>query len=238
MGVKTTVREGLRQAMHRTGVQAPLRLLRRLRGQDTTHLTLPELSDRFDYIYEHGIWSGDVAPPSGLGSSLAATEGLRAELPALLDELGVRSLLDLGCGDYTWMQTLSLDVEYHGVDVSARVIEQNRRDHPEVRFSVLDATSDEIPRADAVLCREVLFHLSLADSLRVIDNLRRSGSTYLLTTSDDSSSVNADIVSGDFRPINLCRAPFDFPAPIARIDDAAISKSRHLGVWRIDSLGS
>ena len=36
----------------------------------------------------------------------------------------------------------------------------------------------------------------------VIDNLRRSGSTDLLTTSDDSSSVNADIVSGDFRPIN------------------------------------
>jgi hypothetical protein len=61
----------------------------------------------FEGMYEQNIW-GDRESRSGSASNLKSTERLRAELPALLRDLGVRSLLDIPCGDWVWMQHVDL----------------------------------------------------------------------------------------------------------------------------------
>src|SRR5438046_7814005 len=68
---------------------------------------LSSIERRFTDIYRHrGFGGADSA--SGPGSDLAQTQSIRDALPELLRELGVRTLLDIPCGDYHWMRQVPL----------------------------------------------------------------------------------------------------------------------------------
>jgi hypothetical protein len=134
------------------------------------------------------------------------------------------------------MSTVTLNQQYTGMDIVPSVIEANKARYPDRTFLCADATCDELPKADVVLCREVLFHLSFADARRLLDNVRRSGARYLLITSEDSTRLNFDIHSGDYRSLNLRRSPFKFPAPISTIQDTKVMSTRFLGLWKTADL--
>lgn len=202
-----------------------------------SHLMPASLRERFGSIYRDGLWQlGDAGVPlSGNGSSVTAATNVASQLPDLLQLLGCTSLLDVGCGDMTWMRSVDLP-GYIGIDVVPAVIAANERDFPGRRFHCLNATTDPLPRADAALCREVLFHLSFADALALVRNLRRSGVRWLIATTDSGTLFNSDIASADFRVLNLSRAPFRFPEPTACIADDAIAYGRTVAAWRISDL--
>ena len=218
-----TVKEAVRHCAHRMGLRRPLS---RLAGDPRA---------RFAAIYDEGLWSGNLAgvPPSGRGSSLAATKGLRSALPELLKQLRAASLLDIGCGDFTWMGTLDLPCRYVGIDIVPALIGENDARHGSAtrRFIAGNALTMKLPQADVVLCREVLFHLALDDGLALLRNILAAGPRYLLLTSDDGTAFNADIETGDYRLLNLRRRPFRLPAPTHLIRDDAVVESRWLGVW-------
>ena len=164
---------------------------------------------------------------------------MRAELTAILRFLGVRSLLDVGCGDFAWMQHVDLDgIAYTGVDIVGSVIRANRDRYAnaERTFETLDVVAEDLPKADALLCREVLFHLSFADGRRALENMKRSGAEHLIITSDTGTAFNSDIRTGDFRNINLQKRPYRFPPPRHWLPDAEISRTRGLGIWRVEGL--
>jgi hypothetical protein len=100
----------------------------------------------------------------------------------------------------------------------------------------MDATRDPLPQADTILCREVLFHLSFADIWRLVENVRRSRSSLLIATNDNSLKYNADILTGDFRMLNLHKAPFFFPSPAQSIRDDSVLPDRTLSVWKVADL--
>src|SRR5690349_11851139 len=82
------------------------------------------LTATFSRIYEQNLW-GDKESVSGTGSSITATVVVRSELPALLERLGVQSLLDAPCGDFTWMKEVVGGIgRYTGVDIVPRLIER------------------------------------------------------------------------------------------------------------------
>jgi len=84
------------------------------------------VESRFSLIYKKQYWGdGQSESASGQGSSLAATENIRKELPRILKELNCRKIMDLGCGDFNWMRTVQLEVDYLGVDVVEQVIKEN-----------------------------------------------------------------------------------------------------------------
>jgi hypothetical protein len=127
------------------------------------------------------------------------------------------------------------------LDIVPSLIERNRRQHPQWRFEVADATRDPLPRADLVLCRDLLVHLSFADARAVLRNVRRSGASYLLTTTFPSRTENAEILSGEWRPLNLELPPFSLPPPLQMItegsdeaDGAFADKS--LALWRVEDV--
>ena len=224
------MRSAIRQVLQWTGLIGPVRWLRYpyVRG---------DIESRFSRIYASKEWQGFGAevPSSGEGSSLSATENVRAQLPGILRELGAETLLDIGCGDLTWISQIELPCRYIGVDVVKSLIERHSAAHPEKTFLHLNAVSDELPPADVVLCREIIFHLSFADAKALFANIGRTPARYLIATTDRSTSSNRDLPTGLFRPINLERAPFGMGHPLTTMRDDGVMSGRLLGVWRIAS---
>jgi SAM-dependent methyltransferase len=218
-----TVKEVVRDLIAKVGLSGLHVSIRKLTGQNVDHLFFPSLSGRFSAVYENRVWlngrpSGSL---SGCESELENTETVQQHIAKLLKSLKTRSLLDIGCGDFTWMKEVAFPYRYIGVDVVHDVIETNDTLYRSEQRSiqVMDATPDPIPQADTILCREVLFHLSFRDIWCLVENIRRSGSSFLIATNDPDIKYNADILSGDFRLLNLTKPPFRFPRPELCIPD-------------------
>lgn len=154
-------------------------------------------------------------------------------------------LLDVPCGDFGWLSQIELALdEYIGADIVPAIVERNRSQYGADRrrqFMQRDIASDPLPRADIVLCRDCLVHLSNADVFRAFQNLKRSGGRYLLTTTFVELEDNADIASGDWRPLNLRLPPFTLPEPLRIVLEGCTEEGdayadKALGLWEIDVL--
>lgn len=166
------------------------------------------LKSTFDDIYNNNLWSSKESK-SGLGSELTSTAKIRTELPELINKYGMTSMLDIPCGDYNWMKEVNLSgVTYIGADIVEGVIANNKTLYPEVDFRVMDLTKDVLPTVDLIFVRDCLGHLSNANVFKALENIKASGSGYLLTTCFTKYDRNSDIVDGGWRPINLMLAPF------------------------------
>jgi SAM-dependent methyltransferase len=211
---------------------------RRLRGRRR------HLQEIFAQIHAHNLW-GDRESASGPGSSLAETVALREELPRLLRRLGARSMLDAPCGDCHWLQHVELDLDrYLGIDIVPELIAANRQRMAgrKMEFAVADVTRDPLPRADLILSRDCLIHFSYFYIAQAIRNFQRSGATWLLTTTYSGVRANHDILSGQWRPIDLQLPPFRLAAPGFVIEEKAyehegVRCQRLLGLWRLEGIG-
>jgi len=201
------------------------------------------LKEVFSNIYRQNLW-GDRESVSGPGSAVNRTSAFRDDLPVLLRRINARSLLDAGCGDFNWMKETDLGLDrYIGVDIVPELIAANQRKYGSVTvgFINLDIAADDIPTVDVILCRDCLVHFSFEDAARAIRNFKRSGSTYLLTTTFIRLLGNVDVNTGDWRQINLEIAPFNFPEPDALIDEkcthtGGIYRDKRLALWRMDGI--
>ena len=156
--------------------------------------------------------------------------------------------MDAPCGDLFWfrqMESLELD-RYVGIDIVPELIEELSAAPPipNAEFSRLDVISARPPKADAILCRDFLVHLSYRQIYRCLRNFRASGSTYVLLTSF-SQKVNTEIVSSRWRPLNLQAEPFNFPEPLDLILEDNTQRNvrrgisyddKMLALWRLADL--
>ncbi len=116
----------------------------------------PSVEKVFSDIYLNNAWA-DQESVSGRGSTLARADVIRRELPALLESVSAKSLLDAPCGDFNWMRHVNLQgIEYLGSDVVRELIARNNLLYGGAgrNFGVLDITSDALPRVDVILCRD------------------------------------------------------------------------------------
>lgn len=180
---------------------------------------------RFTWIYSTNHWRSEESA-SGEGSTLEYTENLRKELPKLFTSFSIKTVFDAPCGDFNWMKHLlpTVDVEYIGGDIVRPMIESHVKKYTneKVSFIHINLINDSFPKADLMICRDCLFHLSFEDTKSVLKNFVDSGIPYLLTTTHKplDGVENSDILTGDFRLIDLLSAPYNFPAnPLVRIDD-------------------
>lgn len=187
-------------------------------------------------------FTADYQQSSGVGSDLVATERLITELPPLLHQLSVHRLLDIPCGDFVWMQQIDLGtIDYIGADLIESLIQSHRERYasPTRTFQRLDLVTDALPPVDAILCRDCLVHCSARLVKQAVNNLHRSGATYLIATTFPEHE-NRPIVTGHWRPINLCAAPFHFPKPVHLLYEGHPPPygDKALGVWRIADVPS
>lgn len=201
-------------------------------------------SELFSDIYRNNGWN-DSESRSGTGSRMEETSNVRSALPGLLRELEVRTFLDAPCGDLNWMRHVELGaVDYIGIDIVPALIAENERRFANLtspggtryRFQVLDLVTAQVPKADLVLCRDCLVHLSLQDVSKALRNIAASGSRYLLTTTFMDQDANTDIVIG-FHRINLRLPPFSLPEPLILIDEGSSEQvDKRLGLWDLQAM--
>jgi hypothetical protein len=150
---------------------------------------------------------------------------LREQLAQLLRDLRVQTLFDAPCGDFNWMRMVEppAGMSYVGADIVDDLIAANTACYADShrRFMAFDIVTDTFPSADLWLCRDCLFHLSYRDIYRALAGFVRSRIPYVLTTTYVNSKslvattfTNRDIVTGDWRLIDLCAEPFGFPAQV------------------------
>ena len=216
-------REGIFSTILAVG-RYPLGIKQRI--QYRSILGQKDMADRFNAIYEKNIWASDESR-SGTGSEVGYTQPLRQWLIEKIPELQVKVFVDAPCGDFNWMKEVlpNLKVNYIGLDIVASLIESNKEKYSsdEIRFDVANICYDTIPKCDLLMVRDCLFHLSFEDINKFLQNLSQVDYKYLLTTTHvvDNNLPNEDIVSGDFRLIDLYSYPFCFDKAnlLDKVDD-------------------
>ena len=190
--------------------------------------------------YQRNSW-GCSESVSGEGSTLDQTAAIRAALPQLIKDFQIQTMLDIPCGDFNWMKLLDLPIQYLGADVVEDIVAENKRrfgNHSR-SFTRLDLTGDTLPKVDLIFCRDCLFHFSFEHISSALGNMKRSGSRFLLTTTNTQLRQNRDIVTGEFRRLNLQIPPFSLPAPLVIIDEQCPNPDKPdkcMGLWRISEL--
>jgi hypothetical protein len=179
----------------------------------------------FTSIWRNNYW-GNAESLSGPGSTLIQTEELRKKIPIMCREYEIKSVFDAPCGDLNWMRSLlgNAEFKYIGGDIVKGIIEKNNVNFQKdnINFIQCDITVDPFPEADLWLCRAVLYHLSNSDILLSLERFLESNVKYILTSNciTNNEHINKDIVTGDYRALNLMLAPFNFPTEVLwELDD-------------------
>ena len=179
--------------------------------------------DIFDKIYENSYWGNG----SGGGSSPEATEPYKIFLEGFIRQHDIKSIVDLGCGDWQFSQFLDFcSATYFGIDASKNVIANNQRSfsRPGVSFANLPESYSKLPSADLLVCKDVLMHLDtkkVQDILSILPSFK-----YALITNDIpcvsafreilhrmrrpfSPVNNQEIKTGDYRTLDPTQQPFN-----------------------------
>lgn len=201
------------------------------------------IEQRFETIFKNNSWGGRNSV-SGRGSDSDQTKYIIKEIQSLFRDLGVSTVLDIPCGDFNWMRNVNLSgITYIGADIVKEIITNNkeRYEKSNISFRHMNLTEDALPQADVILIRDCLVHMSYDDIFKSLDNVCRSMSQYLLTTSFTDRQDNKDIITGDWRTLNLQIAPFSFPKPIRIINEKCTQgklsyTDKSLGLWEISDI--
>ena len=119
-------------------------------------------------------WRSAPGTACGIGSTPEHSQNALLGLTYLRARFHVRHVVDAGAGDLGWIDAAQFET-YEAFDLVPRA--------PGVKEC--DITRQVLPRADLIICRHVLNHLSVKLALDACDLFRESGSQYLLVTNSD-----------------------------------------------------
>lgn len=200
------------------------------------------IEDIFGDIYKKNIWNNSETY-SGDSSTFEQTKVLRKELELLFKEYNITSILDIPCGDFNWMKSLDLKaITYIGGDIVEDLVLKNSKDFSTYGvFKKLDICSDLLPKVDLVFCRDCLVHLSHKKVIKAINNIKKSGATYILVTTFPKTKKNKNIITGAWRALNMEKIPFDFPKPLVVINEKFKLRGnrfydKSMALWRLQDL--
>src|SRR5579864_7697988 len=117
-----------------------------------------DTAEAFARAYKNGQWHHG----SGSGSSPANTREYRRFLAGYMREHQVRSVLDIGCGDWQFSRLIDwTGIRYTGIDIVPELITTDSARYG--RFGVDFACGDvlngwQLPGADLILCKDLLQH--------------------------------------------------------------------------------
>jgi hypothetical protein len=197
----------------------------------------------FTTIYQGNSWGGHQSV-SGRGSDDDQTAVIAREIPNIITQLKVQSMLDIPCGDFHWMKNVDLrGATYIGADIVTDLVNKNNEQYKtdKISFQHLNLIEGPLPVMDLIFCRDCLVHFSYDHIFGALRTIASSGSKYLATTSFNARTANEDIVTGNWRALNLRVAPFNFPAPLIEIDEKCteggnLYADKTTSVWKIEDL--
>ena len=127
---------------------------------------------------------------------------------------------DLGCGDFNvGKQLVKHTKHYIGIDIVEKLINHNKEHFKSrnLEFQCLDISKDNLPKADCIILRQVLQHLSNDEVKRIVKKL--ANYKYVILTEhlpNGDFEPNKDIISGQGirlkkqSGLDILKPPFNF----------------------------
>jgi SAM-dependent methyltransferase len=208
---------------------------------------MEQLEKHFTDIYHSNAWHGQQSK-SGTGSDLENTKIMRPQLVELINNLGIKTMIDAPCGDFNWMKEIINDLKidkYVGADIVEEMVLKNKEKYENngrVTFVKANVVEEILPKYDLIFSRDCLVHFSYETAKRIIRNFVASGSTYLLmTTFLRTDRKYFDILDGQWRAINFQLPPLSLPAPEkffieGCVEDHCRWTDKTLGLWKLCDL--
>ena len=101
--------------------------------------------DTFNCVYAKGRWGKDSTGKgtSGSGSTLEVTREYRAYLENFIKTHAVKSVVDAGCGDWTFSRAIDWGhASYLGIDIASDVIKAVSKKHEKELLARLEGECD------------------------------------------------------------------------------------------------
>jgi hypothetical protein len=181
----------------------------------------------FTDVYERNLWGNngesDYKGSSGWGSSLEFNETTYIPfLKTLIQDNGLKRIVDLGCGDFRCGPLIynDLDVSYTGYDAYKGVIDHNGKRLPASKytFAQLDIFNkkEEIVGGDLCILKDVLQHWALDSIYTFMDYLvaSRKFKYILIVNCCDQKEDNTVVKGGEImRPLSCDFLPLKKYSP-------------------------
>jgi hypothetical protein len=194
-----------------------------------------DLRARFTFVHDKNLW-GSGESRSGFGSGRGAPSvGISEDAIAkAIAEHPISSMNDIPCGDFNWMPALLArlpPLRYCGFDIVKPILMRNKEKFPEREFRLLDITTHVPTAADLIFCKDLLNHLRDEDVKRAVENMRLSGSTFLLVSNNCgfSNGPLPDEPSGS-RHLDITAPPFNYRPPLWTLGG-------YMSFWRLADMG-
>ncbi len=161
-------------------------------------------------------WYEPTGTGSGDGSGADYTVGYRAFLEAFMVEHNVKSVLDVGCGDWQFSRLIDWgDREYAGTEVVQALVDRLRAEYraPRRHFLCTDLRRRAAGDFDLAIVKDVSIHLPNADVSAIVRNLTRC--RHVLLVDDFAPGPAQDIEIGHYRPLDMSAAPFHLRGEVA-----------------------
>jgi SAM-dependent methyltransferase len=162
------------------------------------------VAEAFNSTYRSKLWGNDNEQEffSGLGSLEGFARPYTDWLTVFIADHKIKSVVDLGCGDFSVGQGIcsAVSVNYVGVDIVPDLVNynQSRFGNDFISFACANIIEGQLPNGDLCLIRQVLQHLSNEQISRVLANCAKF--PYLVVTEDvykgPNMRPNLDIMHG------------------------------------------
>lgn len=177
----------------------------------------------FHTIYKSNHWNryesidNNNLLVSGPGSvpGTPQTQTVLDNLKIFIEENNLKSILDIACGDFSWMKELikkNYDLDYVGWDIVSEIIEHNKKKYPSknINFFCKDVVSEnKFGNYDIIFCRDFFIHMNLNDIKKILNNIRKSNAKFFICSNNSDVLINKEILIGQHRKINLSIEPFN-----------------------------
>lgn len=176
-----------------------------------------------EQIYENKLWGGNNTDfYSGDGSHLPEmVDSYIIVVTQFLNSFEDKMVVcDLGCGDFNIGAKLYKSTKkYIGIDIVEPLIERNKQIFmsEKLTFQCLDISKDDLPKADCIILRQVLQHLSNKEVQHILSKLNKY--KFILLTEHFPAykfEANEDIISGQGirlkkkSGLDILKPPFNF----------------------------
>ena len=200
---------------------------------DILFFSLPKIKRKiiFYSIYKSNHWRSYKKPNinesiSGLGSDFKITRKLIVDLNNFIIKNNIKTILDIGCGDFNWMKHLvndNLNIKYHGIDIVKEIIKINSKlySNSRVSFECNDVLNFIYPdNFDLILIRDFFIHIKNKDIINTINKLKFNKCKFFAITNFQNIKNNIEIKGyGHHRLVNIEIKPFLLNEVFYKIED-------------------
>ena len=168
---------------------------------------------------------------SGHGSNIDTeqSKNLISSLSTFFKNYNIKSILDMPCGDFLWMNELikkNKKINYLGIDIVDELIKENIKiyENDKIKFKSFDIVNFKtMENFDLVLMRDFFIHTNNSDIRQILFNLKEMNIKYFAFENYEILK-NKDVTTGKHRKVNLKIHPFRLGEPIYSFQDYEIDK--------------